>query len=320
MTFQAVLQNHQKSQARKDSSSKKLQAIRDAFAQKSPSATADVCIFAAGSLGRLDCGETSDLDVFVTSSGDRKIGKLEEIELFATIVDVNRTLKYPDLSNDGQFLKIFNVDQSAIDIGSAADDEANYFTTRMLLLLESNFLINEDTYASHKKKIIAFYCRDADAGVPFKPVFLLNDLLRYWRTLCLNYEQARSTPNRSWKKRNFNLKFSRLLSVFGTVLPLILIKDVTPEKIEELCSLVPMERLAQGLDALEGADALLERFAVVLDHYESFLTIKETKVFDELSVDDRAGLQVKADYVSEFIFDALNHASVPAGHRRYLVI
>jgi hypothetical protein len=144
--------------------------------------------------------------------------------------------------------------------------------------------------------------------------------LRYWRTVCLNYEQARSIPGKSWKKRNFNLKFSRLLSVYGTVLPLMLIGDVTAPRIEDLSSKTPMERLAQGLDLLRGASDLEDRFYKFLEYYESFLSIKESIDFDKLTENQKNDLKAKADYVAQFIFDAVNHDSVPHSIRRYLVI
>lgn len=189
----------------------------------------------------------------------------------------------------------------------------------MLLLLESNFLCNERSYHLHKKRILKLYFRDASQE-GFRPIFLLNDILRYWRTVCLNYEQARSIPGKSWKKRNFNLKFSRLLSVFGTVLPLMLIKDVTADNIERLSSIRPVDRLAYGLDLLQGADELLPRFQDFLDNYEYFLSVKESMDFDNVPSTVRDDLKVRANSVAEFINDALNHDSVPKEFRRYLII
>lgn len=320
MTFSDILKNHVDSKNRKANAQKKLDNIRSAFAKDIVlGATNDVCVFAAGSLGRLDSGENSDLDVFVTAG--EKVSRLQEIQYFSSILRINNELDFPALSNDGEFLKIFHITENQPKIGSANDDSENWFTTRMLLLLESNYLSNEDAYHQHKKAILDFYLRDAVGQDDFRPVFLLNDILRYWRTLCLNYEQkGRSSSTKSWKKKNFNLKFSRLLSVFGTVLPLILMKEVTAEKIEQLSSCVPMDRLASGLDNLTDADDLKARFSVFLDNYEFFLTTKETQNFDTLTETTKQNLQERADFIACFIFDALNHHSVPSVFKRYLVI
>lgn len=320
MLFEEILVSHTAVQSRKRRSQAKLTEARALF-EAAPifRDNPNISVFAAGSLGRLDSGMTSDLDVFVTSTGD-SVGRLREVEVFASILRINSDLKFPPLSNDGEFLKIFNIQDNERKIGSANDDTENWFTTRMLLLLESNFLCNEAIFHEHKKKIFEFYFRDREHQVGFKPVFLMNDILRYWRTLCLNYEQARSIPNKSWKKRNFNLRFSRLLSVFGTILPLMLIKDVTPEGIEILSSSTPMERLAKGLDMLVDAEDLKEKFGTFLDHYEAFLVIKESNDFDQIGDSIRDDLKVKADEVADFVFAALNHKSVPSIYRRYLVI
>jgi hypothetical protein len=321
MRFQDVLEQHDAIQKRKRTSQAKLDRARGMF-QADPilSKNTDICIFAAGSLGRLDSGLTSDLDLFVTTMGETNVGRLDEILYFSSILRLNHALEYEAPSNDGEFLKIFHVSQNEGKVGSANDDIENWFTTRMLLLLESNFIYNEIAYHAHKKAILDFYFRDSTGQEKFRPVFLLNDILRYWRTLCLNYEQkARTSPSQSWKKKNFNLKFSRLLSVFGTVLPLIMMEEVTAERIESLSSRRPMDRLAEGLDALN-APELLENFQTFLDHYEFFLMTKETQNFANVTGEIKADLQSRADFVSKFIFEALNHKSVPEEFRRYLVI
>lgn len=323
MSFRDILIDHHPIQSRKNVSQQKLDDARALFgADVALTGNSSICVFAAGSLGRLDSGRTSDLDVFVTTiSGDaKKIGRLEEIKYFAAILSLNQQLGYVELSNDGEFLKVFDVMENEGKVGSPTDDIENWFTTRMLLLLESNFLYNETAYHDHKQAILDFYFRDSVGQDHFRPVFLLNDILRYWRTLCLNYEQkARTSPSASWKKKNFNLKFSRLLSVFGTVLPLILMKDVRSDKIEQLTSLTPMERLAEGLDALN-APELQDDFKKFLDNYEFFLQTKESQNFAEVTSEVKKDLQSKAEFISKFIFQALNHHSIPEDFRRYLVI
>lgn len=321
MRFQEILLQHDSIQKRKRTSQAKLDRARELFlADPVLSKNSDICIFAAGSLGRLDSGLTSDLDLFVTTMGEKNVGRLDEILYFSSILRLNEALEYEAPSNDGEFLKIFHVSENEGKVGSANDDIENWFTTRMLLLLESNCIYNETAYHNHKKAILDFYFRDSTGQEKFRPVFLLNDILRYWRTLCLNYEQkARTSPTASWKKKNFNLKFSRLLSVFGTVLPLIMMNEVTAEKIELLSSRTPMDRLADGLDALD-APELLSDFQVFLNHYEFFLMTKETTNFANVTEEIKTDLQSRANFVSKFIFNALNHKSVPEEFRRYLVI
>jgi hypothetical protein len=277
------------------------------------------CVFVAGSLGRHDSGEKSDLDLFLTSSAKTAISHLDNIKCLASILGIYKKLDYEQPSNDGEFLKIFNISQHESYVGSARDDGVNWFTVRMLMLLENKPLTDPKLYRKHKAEILKFYFRDRDAGNEFKPLFLMNDLLRFWRTLCLNYENARSKPTRSWKKRNFNLKFSRMLTVFSTVLPIVLQSDVTNEWLLDLTDKTPLERLAGGLDMLNDA-TFSDQFKSFLDDYEFFLHTKECQDFDQLDEPTKNMLNGKARNISSFLFTALNHPNVSSDYRQYLVI
>ncbi|MFH0343446.1 MAG: hypothetical protein ACHBNF_15280 [Chromatiales bacterium] len=144
----------------------------------------------------------------------------------------------------------------------------------MLLILESQPLVHDDVYNRHLTGTLELYYRDNKGKRSFRPLFLLNDLLRYWRTVCLNYEERRHDPDKPWRKKNVNLKFSRMMTVFSTVLPLIVKPATSVTELRELCSKTPLERLAFGLDLLED-DPLRNEWPEVLDIYETFLTWKD---------------------------------------------
>lgn len=318
--YSVILSQHQGIGRRQGLSTQKIDALKREFSNPAkftnPSETS---VFVAGSLGRHDSGENSDLDLFLTSSAEVPISHLDNVKCLASILGVYDELGYGQPSNDGEFLKIFNIPQHESCVGSARDDGVNWFTVRMLMLLESKPLSDPQLYRRHKEEILKFYFRDRDNGSQFKPLFLLNDLLRFWRTLCLNYENARSGPTRSWKKRNFNLKFSRMLTVFSTVLPMVLQSHVNQEWLLDLTEKTPLERLAVGLDMLD--DAQLSRgFTIFLDDYEFFLHTKEYQDFNLLDDPTRMALNDKAGQVSSFLFSALHHPSVSPEYRQYLVI
>ena len=92
--------------------------------------------------------------------------------------------------------------------------------------------------------------------------------------MCLNYEERRHDADQPFRKKNVNLKFSRMLTVFGTVLPLIAEPADSASKLESLCTKTPLERLATGLDLL-GDEHLAHRWLDILDVYEEFLSWKE---------------------------------------------
>lgn len=151
-------------------------------------------------------------------------------------------------------------------------------------------------------------------------MFLLNDLLRYWRTLCLNYELIRDNPGRPWRKKNINLKFSRMLTIFGTVFPIITkqIHDVASAR--EFVKLSPHRRFARGLDFLEDDD-LNGRYGIFLNDYEKFLCLKEEmKDNQEFPENELDQVRDVTSRYSNFMYHALTHERIEPEYRRYLVL
>lgn len=317
-----ILSNHAKLTARKVVTKEKLVTLEDAFGRTDFFKDKPVSVFVAGSLGRGDVGSNSDLDLFVISEpSNKRRPKLEDLETLAKLIEINRDLRYPPFSNDGQFLKIYSIDEMRQTLGDPNDDSENLFTTRMLLLLESVPICNHLLYESHIKSIVEHYFRDYPDHKVFKPLFLLNDILRYWRTLCLNYERIRNDNGKPWRKKNINLKFSRMLTVFGTVLPLIALPIKDAEQFINLTAKTPLERLAIGLDNLNDS-SLTAKFSGFLDDYEQFLCWKEDAEVEEKMQDP--GLKIKsqesARRFSEFLPLSLTHPGIEAELRKFLVI
>jgi hypothetical protein len=74
-------------------------------------------------------------------------------------------------------------------LGTEHDDVTNTFTARLLLILESCPLLEVAVYQVVTEEVIAAYWRDyEDHKSDFIPAFLANDILRLWRTFCVNYE------------------------------------------------------------------------------------------------------------------------------------
>ncbi len=221
---------HEGLAARRRRSAEQLHQVAQTFGASTFLDGLPISIFCAGSLARQEIGAHSDLDVFVTARRDPRLeSRLCEYTLFAEVININnKELRLPEFSNDGQYLKICFVDDLKRLTGAPTDDSENIFTTRMLLLLESVPVLHGNTYQRHLKDIADHYYRDDRGKRTFRPLFLLNDLLRYWRTLCLNYEERRNDDTKKWRKKNVNLKFSRMVTVFSTVLPITAQLTVLP--------------------------------------------------------------------------------------------
>ena len=180
-----------------------------------------LCIYATGSLARLEANAHSDLDAFFMLSGaecEQPIGRIRDVKILNAVLDSADEANFPDFSNDGQFLRFLHIDDVIRHIGSREDDYLNAFTARMLLLLESTYLYNEASYNKFLGEVIDVYFTDFhNHSGDFRPTFLINDILRFWRTLCINYENSRH-----WRREddgqktskghlgNLKLKFSRL--------------------------------------------------------------------------------------------------------------
>ena len=107
--------------------------------------------------------------------------------------------------------------------GHLEDDAKNTFTARLLLLLESSALLGQAVYTEITHEVISAYWKDYQRHKnDFSPAFLANDILRMWRTFCVNYEaRTASEPDIEKAKRklkNYKLKHSRLLTCYSALL------------------------------------------------------------------------------------------------------
>ena len=319
--FVHTYNQHESLQNRKEKSLKQLNEIKTEFNQEDIIfKNNNISVFAAGSLGRLEYGKKSDLDVFLISQKE-EIKKLDEIQILNKLILINQKTGFEDFSNDGQFLKIYKLQDLKTEIGSSKEDAENLFTTRILFLLESQFLCNEEIGRKQLEQIISYYYRDDKGKKDFRSLFLINDILRFWRTLCLNYEHTRGDKSRPWRKKNFNLKFSRMLTVFSTILPIITKPIPDQNELIDLCKYPPLQRLSRGLDKLKSSNLSTEQYNTFLSNYEYFLSRKESSNLEtDLDTATKETLNEKAAEFSKFLYKALNDNNICERYRQYLVI
>ena len=200
-----ALQSHAALAERNRQSRARIDRVREALNESAIVREQPLAIFCAGSLARMESGTNSDLDLFVTAADPGGGGELRkrliQITLFSELMAINIRLGFPPFSNDGEYLKVYFMEDLTSRTGSPRDDSENLFTTRMLLMLESQPIAHEHIYREHLRTILTLYYRDRTAAIPFRPLFLLNDLLRYWRTMCLNYEERRHDVDWPFRKK-----------------------------------------------------------------------------------------------------------------------
>lgn len=249
------------------------------------------CVYATGSFGRREASEHSDIDLFIVSLSDAdredsRLSGLDEILLKAELIRASKKLAFPPFSQDGRFLQHHTAKKLIRSTGNQYDDAENTFTARLLLLLESKPLVGREVHAKVIDEVIERYWREfPDYDDCFMPAYLANDILRYWRTLCLNYEagttallpREKTQQARAKRKiRNYKLKHSRMLTCYSAVLYLLFVYDtnktVRPEDAQMMVSLTPTQRVEYVEDALaDSKDALaVHKF---LERYERFLEV-----------------------------------------------
>jgi hypothetical protein len=252
---------------------------------------------------------------------------LKGIRAIATVIrEIEEGMDFPAPSNDGQFLSIARTSDILTHMGGAEDDYKNHFTARMLLLLESQAVYDSVTYSTPIKKIVHSYWRDyEDHSANFRPTFLVNDILRFWRTLCLNYEHKRNQSNDRTKVkqkiRNFKLGFSRLSTCFSTVSLLASYNHVDEDDIFKMTGLTPVERLLSLsvrqplikpalVRALELYGWFLQKTALSSEDLIAYFSIKENRI-------ESFG---NANKFGEAMYEILSLTATEQKTLRYLVI
>lgn len=238
-----------------------------------------VCIYACGSLGRLEMAENSDLDLFFIIMNSGKKGKeelcsnIEKYNFFSKLHDINKNLAYKEPSKNGIYWDFISQDK-LLDIGSREEDFNNSFTARMLLLLESKPLYNEKSYNRLVNLIVKKYFIDYKGhSETFYPLYLMNDILRYLYTLTMNYEYRRdskdSENDKNWKR--LKLKYARLITCFSMIACLYR-KTISPEYVISCIKKTPFERLKMLPEHLENVkDTIYE----IETKYKWFIELKK---------------------------------------------
>lgn len=238
------------------------------------------CIYTTGSYGRVEASQHSDLDVFVVIDDEKlPISKLDLTLAVAELIKASREFGLPDFSNEGEYLVPYKIHDLINSLGQPEDDAKNTFTMRLLLLLESRPLVGNAAYARAIEAVVSSYWRDySGREQEFIPAFLANDILRLWRTLCVNYEIGRDasrTPKQ--KLKNYKLKHSRMMTCYSALVYLLNLyknnKTVHPIDAESMAQRTPLDRLHYVRDDPNNADNQSARNAIsrIVDLYDEFL-------------------------------------------------
>ena len=106
------------------------------------------------------------------------------------------------------------------NIGLDGDTNTN-LSQRILLLLESEPVLHDGVYRDCWDSALDAYL-DGSLRDYRPPRFLLNDIVRYWRTLCVDFVgKERAEPGGKWGMRSAKLRLSRKMLFAGGLLPVL---------------------------------------------------------------------------------------------------
>lgn len=291
-------------------------------------------IFAAGSYARGEASEHSDIDLFLgyyDLDDDGRVVKgshwsgskrTNEFRLFGQIIQAIDDQGFPALSADSKYLRTHLLSEVIEAIGGERDDVDNHFTFRMLLLLEGRCISGHAHHHSAVEKIVNSYYRDyPQHASEFKPWFLLNDIVRYWKTLALNYENRRPSPLNevpdARRVRNFKLKFSRMTTCFATVCAIgARMTEAHPEDIVRLVFMTPNERLQEATEQMPTLQPIVSdvrhRYAWFL---EQTALPTEALLAKFQSEEDRRLMFEEADSYGRLMFDLVKEIDASLSSR-----
>ncbi|EYF08903.1 nucleotidyltransferase domain-containing protein [Chondromyces apiculatus] len=253
----------------------------------------DTSIVVFGSLARGEYTSGSDLDWTLLIDGQADEAHHTQVREISRILSAE---KYQEPGPTGVFGNFAFSHPILHQIGGQDDSNKNT-TQRILLLLESMAIGKQDAHERVLRLVLSRYIED-DRGIRFSrnkpflvPQVLLNDIVRYWRTVTVDFVSKQREGRDGWALRNAKLRMSRklifvsgLLTCFSFVLfgQHVQLTDTTGKPLLPALMRVLRERLERTpLENL--AEALLrpavtpETGRILFDAYDAFLGVLEDK-------------------------------------------
>lgn len=234
----------------------------------------DVAVVLMGSWGRAEVTAGSDDDFMILLRGIDRNGVRPSIEDVKAVLD-----RVP--GDQGIFGKPVASDRLIGRIGLEEDTNSN-LSQRVLLLLESVHATRKDIHEAVSGELVDRYLDESvkDFRVPR---FLLNDVVRYWRTMCVDFAGKERKGPEKWGIRNAKLRTSRKVLFAGGLLPVFecsnLAREEMPEFLRGQLRMPPTDRLAHAFLTYNAADP----GGRALGAYDDFLGHLDNDAFrDEL--------------------------------------
>ena len=173
----------------------------------------DAAVVLLGSWGRRERTRQSDDDFLVLVDGEERDEVLPRPEEVGTVLDAapGRQETFGSVAFCGNLVTRIGLDK---------DDNRNV-TQRMLLVLESVAVAGEEAHRRCWERVLDGYLADTTRD-RHPPRFFLNDLIRYWRTICVDFVGKERDEPEKWGLRTAKLRTARKLLFASGLLPALL--------------------------------------------------------------------------------------------------
>lgn len=252
--------------------------LDEKFSKDRPDDLEKTDVVLLGSIAREECSFQSDCDYYVLQHGARPHTTRR---LITAMERIQRDFQLAEQGGQGVFGEIVVAANLYERIGLELDSNTN-ITRRVLLLSESKPVTQGKTHTAVIDNILSRYCADyitlnRSKSSPAKvPRYLLNDLVRYWRTMTVDFGTKR------WRTGDSHLRLAKLRItrkiLFAGPLATVLIAPKSIDTNDKLQSYLkkslaapPLAQIAKHVGSMSKKSQ--KAVKILLQNYDQFISI-----------------------------------------------